>query len=319
VPASNGIRSRRANGGRRSIRRGPRLTKKTTLRTRGFARPGRARIFSVTRRRPPGGVQRMPATSSTRPSGGGGSTGPQLVHAPQPIPAFHSLYCTSPPERANSSTCPAVSETATGVESSGFGSTRCQPRQPEPPCQWFWCSARSLPRTKTSIMFCWRERTDGAPMITPPWYSQSRQAVPVHAFWTNCPSTPRSQAFTTPGSCELSAGPPVRLPPRLTQRDQPAPGWKLRWCRALSEPRTARSSRLVPRRAIAAGADVLTPPSDFQPDHAPARSTFSWTAPSLPVTKAWIASPYAAAAGPDVVLPPIDAHADHAPPDSWRS
>ena len=124
-------------------------------------------------------------------------------------------------------------------------------------------------------MFCWREITDGAPVITPPRKIQSVQAVPVHAFCTSWPSVPRCQVFTTPGSWEFSAGPLVRLPPSAAQADQPAPGWKLRKYRPLSVPRTARSSRLVPSRETAAGAEVATPPSDVQPDQLPARRTFS--------------------------------------------
>ena len=121
------------------------------------------------------------------------------------------------------------------------------------------------------------------------------------------------------GSCELTAGALVRLPPRFCHADQPAPGWKVRQWAALSEPRTDRSSRFVPRRALAEGADVATPPSETQPDQAPPRRTFSWTAPSEPVTNAWIASPYAAAAGPDDAEPPSELQAVQAPPVRWRS
>jgi hypothetical protein len=109
------------------------------------------------------------------------------------------------------------------------------------------------------------------------------------------------------------------LPPSDCHGDQPDPGWNVRWWIALSVPRIATSSMVVPRRLIAAGAVVACPCSVVQPDQPPARSTFCHTAPSVPTANTWTASPYAAAAGPEMAWPPIDAHGVHVPPATWRS
>ena len=70
-PAGRCIRRRTVYGRLRSVRRGPLRTKNTIRWTFGAGRPARLRTFRLTRSRPPGGVQRMPAVSETRPSGTG--------------------------------------------------------------------------------------------------------------------------------------------------------------------------------------------------------------------------------------------------------
>jgi hypothetical protein len=80
------------------------------------------------------------------------------------------------------------------------------------------------------------------------------------------------KTLTMPSACEFSAGAEVAAPPIDAHGLQPVDGENQRWWIALSVPRTARSKALVPRRGVAAGADVAVPPSESQPDHCPPTS-----------------------------------------------
>ena len=81
----------------------------------------RLRTLRLTASSPPGGVQRMPALSRSRPFGAGGAGGgggagvaavPHGVHGPQL--SRQNLYDMPPPARAKRSTAPGPSATAAG-------------------------------------------------------------------------------------------------------------------------------------------------------------------------------------------------------------